>query len=171
MTIPAGQSLAVNHTGLGALFDFETSGTGTFNFAPHALFQTGPDATPLVVDTEPIKVTVTSDVKKRELFPLRRRAAQLSTPTCSDAGRLQLIKDSLSYARSLSGGAASDINTHPNGPEYTAYFGGNKQSDIWFNFDKIAGDLASSGTRKYVISDIVVAMIDLLTRFPQDLLQ
>ncbi|KAJ6629512.1 hypothetical protein B0H10DRAFT_2208895 [Mycena sp. CBHHK59/15] len=144
MTIPAGASVAVNHTGLGPLYDFETFGTGTFSFAPVTVFQTGPDHAPLQVATPAVDVTVTADVAKRELIPLERR---LSTPSCGDAGRLQILTDSLSYARSLAGGAATDILTHPNGPEYTTYFGGNTQSDIWFNMDRIAGDLASSGTR------------------------
>ncbi|KAJ7497787.1 hypothetical protein FB451DRAFT_1121542 [Mycena latifolia] len=144
MTIPAGSSVAVNHTALGPLYDFSTFGTGTFSFAPVAVFQTGPDHAPLQVATDAVAVEVTHDVAKRELVPLARR---LSTPTCADSGRLQILTDSLSYARSLAGGAATDINSHPSGPEYTTYFGGNVQSDIWFNMDRIAGDLASSGTR------------------------
>ncbi|KAJ7121293.1 hypothetical protein C8R43DRAFT_861368, partial [Mycena crocata] len=91
MTIPAGSSVAVNHTGLGPLYDFETSGTGTFTFAPHTIFQTGPDAASLEVDTSAINVEVTSDVAKRELVPLARR---LSMNVCADAGRLQILKDS-----------------------------------------------------------------------------
>lgn len=150
VTIPAGASIAVNHTGLASLFDFETFGTGTFSFAPHTIFQSGPRDVPLHVTTDAITVEVTSDVSKRELFPLHRRSTDLSTPTCSDSGRLQAITVALSYARSLAGGAATDINSHPNGPEYTTYFGGNTQSDIWYNFDRIAGDLPSSGTRKCV---------------------
>jgi len=141
-TIPAGSSLAVNHTGLGALYDFQHSGTGTFSFAPNSLFQTGPDAPTLIVDTPAINVEVTHDVKKRELIYRR-----LSTPQCSDAGRLQIITDSLSYARSLAGGAATDIRSHPNSVEFNTYFGGNSQDDIWYRLDIIAGDLASSGTR------------------------
>ncbi|KAJ7933765.1 hypothetical protein B0H13DRAFT_1951880 [Mycena leptocephala] len=144
ITIPAGSSVAVNHTDLGPLYDFETSGTGTFTFAPVAVFQTGPDHAPLQVKADAVAVEVTSDVTKRELIPL---VGRLSTPTCADGNRLQILKDSLASARSLAGGAATDILSHPNGPEYTTYFGGNTQSDIWFNMDRIAGDLASSGTR------------------------
>ncbi|GLB39269.1 putative secreted metalloproteinase that allows assimilation of proteinaceous substrates [Lyophyllum shimeji] len=140
-TIPAGSSIAVNHTGLGALYDFEHVGTGTFSFAPNSLFQTGPDAKPLVVDTPAINVQVTHDVKKREFY--RRQ----STPTCSDSGRLQILTDSLSYARSLAGGAATDIRSHPTSAEFNTYFGGNSQDDIWYRLDIIAGDLPSSGTR------------------------
>ncbi|KAJ7091931.1 hypothetical protein B0H15DRAFT_948128 [Mycena belliarum] len=149
VTIPAGSSIAVNHTALGPLYDFSTAGTGTYTFAPNTIFQTGPDADPLHVETKPVSVEVTRDVAKRELIPLERR---LSTPSCGDGGRLQVIRDSLSYARSLAGGAATDIRSHPNGPEYSTYFGGNNQDDIWFGMDKIAGDLASSGTRSIFCS-------------------
>ncbi|KAJ7661683.1 hypothetical protein B0H17DRAFT_953566, partial [Mycena rosella] len=148
MTIPAGSSIAVNHTALGPLYDFATFGTGTFSFAPVTTFQTGPDHAPLQVATDAVAVQVTHDVAKRALVPgLERR---LSTPTCADSRRLQILTDSLSYARSLAGGAATDIRSHPNGPEYTSYFAGNSQDDIWFNMDRIAGDLASSGTRRCI---------------------
>ncbi|KAG5650070.1 hypothetical protein H0H81_000892, partial [Sphagnurus paluster] len=141
-TIPAGGSIAVNHTGLANLYDFETSGTGAFTFAPNSLFQTGPDAPALIVDTPPLSIEITHDVKKRAiLYP------RLSNPQCSDGGRLQVIRDSLTYARSLAGGAASDIRSHPNSVEFNTYFGGNSQDDIWYRHDIIAGDLPSSGTR------------------------
>jgi hypothetical protein len=94
-----------------------------------------------------VKVEVTHDVQKRELVSNYRR---LSNPQCSDAGRLQVIRDSLTYARSIAGGAASDIRNHPTSSEWNTYFGGNNLNDIWYRFDIIAGDLASSGTRVYV---------------------
>ncbi|KAK7042525.1 neutral protease 2 [Favolaschia claudopus] len=149
VTIPAGSSIAVNHTRLGPLFDFHTHGTGKFKFAPKTVFQTGYDADPLKVEVDAVEVSVTHDVAKRELIPLERR---LSTPTCSNSGRLSVLQNSLSDARARAGGAATDIRSHPNGPEYTSYFGGNKQDDIWYNFDRIAGDLSSSGTRKIFCS-------------------
>ncbi|KAJ7879632.1 hypothetical protein B0H14DRAFT_3772922 [Mycena olivaceomarginata] len=123
VTIPAGSSVA-------------TSGTGTFSFAPVAVFQTGADAAPLQVKADAVAVEVTHDVAKRELVPGNARAPPLDAD------------DALANARSLAGGAATDILSHPNGVEYSTYFGGNTQSDIWFNLDRIAGDLASSGTRQ-----------------------
>ncbi|KAJ7162052.1 Metalloprotease [Mycena filopes] len=144
LTIPAGASIAVNHTGLGPLYDFETSGTGTFSFAPVAVFQTGPDHAPLEVKTAAVAVEITHDVAKRELVPLERR---LSTPSCADSGRQQVLVQSLASARSLAGGAATDIRSHPSGREFTDYFGGNSDDAVWFNMDRIAGDLSSSGTR------------------------
>ncbi|KAG6917772.1 hypothetical protein DXG01_001177 [Tephrocybe rancida] len=146
-TIPAGSSIAVNHTGLASLYDFESSGPGTFSFAPNVIFQTGPDAPAVAVDTPAVKVEVKHDVKKRGLLYPR-----LSTPQCADATRNQVITDSLASARSLAGGAATDIQTHPTSSEFTTYFGGNSDDDIWYRLDIIAGDLSSSGTRMYVIS-------------------
>ncbi|KAF5384104.1 hypothetical protein D9615_003344 [Tricholomella constricta] len=141
-TIPAGSSIAVNHTDLGALYEFEASGTGTFSFAANNVFQTGPDAAPLIVEVPAVDIEITSDVQKRLLFP-----PSLSHPQCSDAGRLQIIRDSLTVARALAGGAATDIRSHPNSAEFNTYFGGNSRDDIWYRMDIIAGDLASSGTR------------------------
>lgn len=127
------------------MYDFESSGTGTFSFSPTNLFQTGPDAPPLIVETPVVEINVAKDVQKRLLLP-----PDLSNPQCSNAGRLQFIRDALTSARALAGGAATDIRSHPNSAEFNTYFGGNSQDDIWFRMDIIAGDLPSSGTRMYV---------------------
>lgn len=94
---------------------------------------------------------MTKDVAKRSLTGLQRR---LSTPSCSDGGRRQVIADALASARSLAGGAATDIQTHPTSSEFNTYFGGNSQDDIWYRHDIIAGDLSSSGTRMCVIAPL-----------------
>jgi deuterolysin len=93
-----------------------------------------------------VTVEVKKDVARRELFP--SIGIELSTPACSNAGRQNTIASALADARALAGGAATDILSHPNGNEYNTYFGGNTQSDIWFNMDRIAGDLSSSGVRQ-----------------------
>ena len=143
--IPAGSSVAVNHTGLAPLYDFETHGTGKFNFVPNTHFQNGPEDTAISVPVDPLSVTVKNDVEKRDPLPF---SPQTSTPTCGDAGRLQVLRDSLSYARSMSGGAASDIRTHPNGAEWNTYFGGADHDLIWFRMDTIAGDLDDRAGRR-----------------------
>jgi hypothetical protein len=52
------------------------------------------------------------------------------------------------YVLSSSGGAAADIRSHPSGPEYSSYFGGDNDDTIWYNMDRIAGDLSDrSGDR------------------------
>ncbi|KAJ7249357.1 Deuterolysin metalloprotease family-domain-containing protein [Mycena rebaudengoi] len=142
-TIPAGQSVAVNHT-VASLFDFEAAGTGEFSFDANTFFQAGIDGAIVEIPTATLKIEVQSDVKKRELVPLERRQ---STPTCADGGRQNVIATALAGARALAGGAAADIRSHPNSNEFNTYFGGNSQDDIWFRHDIIAGDLASSGTR------------------------
>ncbi|KAF8067649.1 hypothetical protein FPV67DRAFT_1780706 [Lyophyllum atratum] len=141
-TIPARSSVAVNHTDIGALYDFEHSGTGAFSFVANNIFQTGPDAPALIVDAPAVTVKVTDDVQKRLLL-----APSLSTPQCSDGGKQAVISDSLAGARAMAGGAASDIRTHPTSSEFNTYFAGNSQDTIWYRMDIIAGDLSSSGTR------------------------
>ncbi|KIY62244.1 hypothetical protein CYLTODRAFT_459155 [Cylindrobasidium torrendii FP15055 ss-10] len=159
--IPAGQSVAVNHT-IGGIHDFSSFSAGTtFEVTPHAfssILSSVKDASGIVPRADPVNFVVTDNTKTDQLFnslpPKGQPQPALSTPTCSDGTKLQLIKDSLAYARSLAGGAATDINSHPNGAEYNRYFGGNTQSDIWYNFDRIAGDLPSAGTRNiYCASD------------------
>ncbi|KAG5644344.1 hypothetical protein DXG03_008641 [Asterophora parasitica] len=140
-TIPARSSIAVNHTGLGALYDFETFGTGAFNFEANKIFLTGPNTSPLVVDAPAVIVEVTDDVQKRLLL-----SPSLSNPTCSDGNKLNVIRTSLAEARAMAGGAATDIKSHPNSAEFKTYFGNNNRDDIWWRMDIIAGDLASSGT-------------------------
>jgi deuterolysin len=144
VTIPAGQSVAVNHT-VSELYHFESAGTGEYTFSTPGIFQTGPSDDALVVSVPDVKVTVTHDVARRHL--LKRKPAQ-STPACGDANRQRVLVDSLASARSLAGGAASDIRNHPNSDIWNKFFGGNSQDDIWYRFDIIAGDLASSGVRQ-----------------------
>ncbi|KAJ7589099.1 hypothetical protein C8J56DRAFT_30422 [Mycena floridula] len=142
-TIPAGGSIAVNHT-LAPLFDFEAAGTGVFTFDANTHFQASVDADVVDVPTPTLKIDVNGDVKKRELVSLERRQ---STPTCSDGGKQNVIATALAGARALAGGAATDIQSHPASAEFNTYFGGNSDDDIWFRMDIIAGDLPSSGTR------------------------
>ncbi|KAG6864215.1 hypothetical protein C0993_009234 [Termitomyces sp. T159_Od127] len=63
MTIPAGGYVTVNHTNIGALYDFEPSSTGTFTFEPIAWFQENSDTPSEVVDVPPVKVEVTNNAQ------------------------------------------------------------------------------------------------------------
>ncbi|KIY62243.1 hypothetical protein CYLTODRAFT_414870 [Cylindrobasidium torrendii FP15055 ss-10] len=158
-TIPAGQSVAVNHT-IGGIHDFSSFSAGSsFQLTPHAfnsILSSPSDESGIVARAEPVSFKVTNSTSTTQLFSSLGAKGGLhtatSTPVCSDGTKLQLIKDSLTYARSLAGGAATDINSHPNGAEYNRYFGGNTQSDIWWNFDRIAGDY-SSDRNIYCASD------------------
>ncbi|KAJ8089353.1 hypothetical protein PM082_014601 [Marasmius tenuissimus] len=145
VTIPAGQSVAVNHT-VSNIYNFEPHGTGKYTFTPTAIFQTStPGELPLVVDADPVSVEVKDDVSFRSLVA---PTASLSTISCGDTGRAQILRDSLSSARSLAGGAATDIRSHPNSDTWNKFFGGADHDTVWYRFDIIAGDLASSGTRQ-----------------------
>ncbi|KAK7054555.1 hypothetical protein VNI00_003754 [Paramarasmius palmivorus] len=148
LTVPAGSSVALNHT-IGSIYDFSSFEPGTkFTITPRAestIYESVDDLTPLKVESNAVEVTVESDLSFNHMFS---RSAGLdpfvSTPRCSDSRKLQLLVDALKYARSLAGGAATDIRSHPTGPEYTRYFGGNNQDDIWYNLDRVAGDLTSN---------------------------
>ncbi|ESK88169.1 neutral protease 2-like protein [Moniliophthora roreri MCA 2997] len=146
LNVPAGKSIALNHT-VSSVYDFSSFAPGTkFTISPRGestIHESVDDAAPLKVESNTVEVTVESDLAFNHLFTpvesddLERR---VSTPRCSDGSKLQLLVDSLKYARSIAGGAATDIRSHPTGPEYTRFFGGNNQNDIWYNFDRVAGD-------------------------------
>jgi hypothetical protein len=79
---------------------------------------------------------------------------RLSWTRCLTPGHslvsFQFIRMQSLYAHVLSssGGAAADIRSHPSGPEYSSYFGGDNDDTIWYNMDRIAGDLSDrSGDR------------------------
>ncbi|TFL01373.1 hypothetical protein BDV98DRAFT_604672 [Pterulicium gracile] len=127
-TILAGQPIAVNHT-VTALYDFGSHGTGTFAFKPWTYFQTDIDQP--VIERHVIDVDEASG----------NRALN---PNCNDGGKLQNIRDSISFARSLTGGAASDIRNRPNSNEWNKFFGNvNNRDEIWYRFDLIAGDVGN----------------------------
>ncbi|KAG6875590.1 hypothetical protein C0993_008422 [Termitomyces sp. T159_Od127] len=93
MTIPAGGYVVVNLTNIGALYDFESYGAGTFTFVPIALFQGGPASPIEVVDIPALKIKITHDVKRRD--PYHR----LTTAECSDPYKQEVLKYSLSDFR------------------------------------------------------------------------
>ncbi|TFK97349.1 hypothetical protein BDV98DRAFT_632611 [Pterulicium gracile] len=149
ITIPAGESISVNHN-VAALYNFEEHGTGSFTFTPWTIFQTEFNGDPLTIDVDPITVEIVNDVANRELFPSdSEMGAFTSTPSCNDSKKLGIIRNGLTAARALAGGAAADIRNRPNSAAWTKFFGGNiSRDDVWWRFDLIAGDLASSGNRK-----------------------
>ncbi|KAJ8094026.1 hypothetical protein PM082_009915 [Marasmius tenuissimus] len=142
VTIPAGQSYAVNHT-VTSFYDFSSFAPGTsFSFSSSRnTFQSGVDDAPLTLDINSVDVTVTDSVSFSPFFTsLDDISTFASTPVCSDGNKRQVIVDSLKYARSLAGGAATDIKNNPGGSHFTTWFGGNNVNDIWFNLDRVAGD-------------------------------
>jgi deuterolysin len=153
ITIPARGSHATNHT-VGALYDFESSGTGTYTFTSPNIFQTksGDIAT---LEASTVEVEITSDVAKREIFTAEEGLLRrLSHPVCNDDGnKKNFIAAALSEARALAGGAAADIKSHPSSGQFNTFFGNNPTNDVWYIFDRIAGDLASSGERNLYCHD------------------
>jgi deuterolysin len=72
---------------------------------------------------------------------------ETTTPTCGDQGQQDLLATMLSEARALAGGAASDVNSHPNSQQFADFFGNNDRGAVYWEFDTIAGDLDTAGTR------------------------
>ncbi|KAF9262249.1 zincin [Marasmius fiardii PR-910] len=144
VNIPAGQSVAVNHT-VASTFDFSSFAPGSsFKFTSRSnVFQAAPNDEAITVDINSVDVTVTDSLSFQS--PFTSPSSFVSTPTCSDGGKQQVIADSLKYARSLAGGAAADIRNNPNGPRWNNNFGGNNRDDIWYNLDRVAGDQTSRG--------------------------
>ncbi|TFK97303.1 hypothetical protein BDV98DRAFT_554139 [Pterulicium gracile] len=143
--IPAGGSITVNHT-VSALYDFSTAGPGTFTFTPLD------DADWFLPSSAPsIDIEVTHDVERRYLA--LSDASSLSTPVCNDAKRKAYLAASLAEARSLAGGAAASIKKRPADAVYRSFFGNNNVNDVWYNFDRVAGDLASAGVRNLYCTD------------------
>lgn len=91
---------------------------------------------------------MTSDVAARRVFPKRELDARTSTSNCNDNAKRSDVSNSIGFARSMSGGAAQDIRDRPNSNEWNKFFGGNNRDENWASFDKIAGDLPSSGNRQ-----------------------
>ncbi|TFL03478.1 Deuterolysin metalloprotease family-domain-containing protein [Pterulicium gracile] len=147
ITVPAGGSIAVNHT-VAASYDFESVGAGTFTFdaITNLRVAEGNEITHFVLDAASVDVEVTDDVSKRSLFP-ESANLRTSTPVCNDANRRNYLAASLTEARAVAGGAAANIRQSPNSANFATYFNNHNRNDIWYNFDRIAGDLASSGNR------------------------
>ncbi|KAH8823511.1 Deuterolysin metalloprotease family-domain-containing protein [Flagelloscypha sp. PMI_526] len=139
-TIAAGQSITVKHS-LSSRFDFASTGAGTYKITASSVFQYGTNASSIAfVDTNEVTVEITSIDSEVGI--------EQTTPQCSnDSGKLSQLQGALAEARALAGGAASDTRTHPNSSPITRYFGGGNRDTIWYNLDRIAGDLPSSGTR------------------------
>ncbi|TFK97313.1 Deuterolysin metalloprotease family-domain-containing protein [Pterulicium gracile] len=147
VTIPAGGSIAMNHT-VAASYDFESAGAGTFTFnaVTNLRVSEGGEITHFALDAASVDVEVNGDVAKRTVFP-ETASLRTSTPVCSNASRKNYLGAALSEARAVAGGAAANIRQSPNSANFKTYFNNHNRNDIWYNFDRIAGDLASSGNR------------------------
>jgi deuterolysin len=140
VTIPAGKSVTVKHD-IGFNFDFVGAGVGKYTFEPLSHFQSdSSDAFVTAAQSNSVEIDVTQvDAKV---------TTATTTPTCNDSGRRDILAATLSEARALAGGAASDVRNHPNSGAFNDYFGNSNRDTIWWNFDRIAGDLSVNGDRK-----------------------
>lgn len=151
VTIAAGESIAVNHT-VATSYDFEAVGPGTFTFEVITNLQVseGDEITHFALDAASVDVEVTDDVTKRTVFP-DGSSSRTSTPVCDDGNRRQYMADALTEARAVAGGAAHNIRQDPWSGNYNDYFNHANHDEVWWNFDRIAGDLPSSGNRGCVL--------------------
>ncbi|PVF95094.1 zincin [Serendipita vermifera] len=152
VVIPAGGSVSATHENLGNLYNFESLGTGTFSFTPKTDFQVA-KADSLVQDiADTVRVTssvptvdinVASDVAKRELKVLDKRARV----SCSTSSYSSFISSSYTEGKSLASLAASYISSRGASDSlFKAYFGSQSTSKPLSVFNAVASENSSSRT-------------------------
>lgn len=133
MTIPAGGSIAVNHT-VAASYDFEAVGAGTFTFETTGNLQVfegaGSELTSYNLPAASVDVTITDDVAKRTVFPESEVSLMTSTPVCDDVNGRKFLASALSEARAVAGGAAANIRQQPNSGNFATYFENANRDEI-----------------------------------------
>ena len=132
------------------MYDFSTTGPGTFTFDPVSGFQAIgannyaraiPDsARTNTVNTRSVSITVTNDVSKRELgFEKRARV------DCSNSTKASFISASVVEGRSMALAAAAYIDSHGAGDSlFKAYFESNPTSNVTANFKAVAAENSTS---------------------------
>jgi len=134
------------------VFDFSTTGPGTFTFDPVSTFQVIglDDIVETISDTSRINIanagsvsiTITDDVSKRELS-LEKRARN----TCTDATKGPFISSSYTEGRSMASIAASYISSRgASDALYRSYFGSNPTSTVASKFSAVANENSSTRT-------------------------
>ena len=127
------------------MYDFSTTGPGTFTFDPVPGFQVmEPDnAIELnIANTRSVSITV-ADVSKRELSPGKRKLSlgKRDSVECSDPVKKQFILDSIDEARFLDSIASFFATFWGNdGALNKKYFGSNSATDIHSKWDVISND-------------------------------
>jgi deuterolysin len=145
ITIPAGGSVSAEHK-VGFNYQFDKAGAGKFKFEPLTHFQFSDDPTDiLTVPASGVEVDVEAVESKATV--------EQTTPSCADGNRQNILAASISEARALAGGAATDVQTHPNSGQFGAYFGNGDRGTVWWILDRIAGDLPETGVRTLYCQD------------------
>ncbi|KAI0755056.1 Metalloprotease [Daedaleopsis nitida] len=105
VVIPAGESITVEHD-VAPLYNFEALGTGAFEFEPVTAFRFVESQSIPKVSTKKTMVNVKTDVKKRELKTVTKRAHT----ACSDKTKSGFISSSYSEGQSLASIAADYVS-------------------------------------------------------------
>ncbi|KAJ8519700.1 hypothetical protein ONZ45_g3414 [Pleurotus djamor] len=141
--IPAGKTVTVSHP-VAPLYDFASVGAGTFSFEPVTTFQVAgaaervasiDDLTSVEASVSAVNVEVTSDVSKRDLPELNKRAVDI----CTTSSRKSFIDASYTEAKSLASIASS------------AYFGATATSRVTSILNAVANE--NSGSRTLSCTD------------------
>ncbi|EAU82657.2 hypothetical protein CC1G_12425 [Coprinopsis cinerea okayama7 len=140
VTIGAGETVTIVHSGLAALYDFASVGTGSFSFEPRInIVKADEDDvrvssfSDLTVGTSSVTVDVTDDVARRVL------------------GGLNLVekraRNVVSESRTLATAASSYVNSRGTSDSlYVAYWGTNAASRVTSVFNAVANENSSSRT-------------------------
>ncbi|KAG2012992.1 hypothetical protein CC2G_009935 [Coprinopsis cinerea AmutBmut pab1-1] len=153
VTIGAGETVTIVHSGLAALYDFASVGTGSFLFEPRInIVKADEDDvrvssfSDLTVGTSSVTVEVTNDVSRRVLGGLNlveKRARNV----CTNASRRSFIDASVSESRTLATAASSYVNSRGTSDSlYVAYWGTNAASRVTSVFNAVANENSSSRT-------------------------
>ncbi|KAH9936816.1 Metalloprotease [Epithele typhae] len=144
VVIPAGETILVEHD-VAPLFDFEALGAGSFEFEPLTTFQVvDEDARPNAykVSVKTLKVNVKSDVQKRELRAIDKRAVV----SCSSSSMASFISASYTEGKSLASIASSYIASNGANSLFRSYFGSSSTSSVRSVLNAVANENSSSRT-------------------------
>jgi len=145
ITIPAGGSLSAEHK-IGFNYHFAASGAGKYKFEPLAHFQFSANPTDVL--------QVQASAVEAEVAEVEAKVSiEQTTASCADGNRKNILAASITEARALAGGAAADVRNHPNSNQFKSYFGNSNRDTVWYLYDRIAGDLSSSGVRTLYCKD------------------
>ncbi|TFK43984.1 Deuterolysin metalloprotease family-domain-containing protein [Crucibulum laeve] len=149
--IPAGESVTVSHQ-VASLFDFASVGNGKFAFEPITNFivtgaqekaTSAAKLSKVQATSTTVVVEITSDLSKRELSQLNKRA----TDICTTASRKSFIDASYSEAKTLASTASSYVSSHGASDSlYRSYFGATATSRVTSILNAVANENSSSRT-------------------------
>ncbi|KAF8885804.1 Deuterolysin metalloprotease family-domain-containing protein [Infundibulicybe gibba] len=154
-TIPAGETVTVNHDSILRIVNFASAGAGTFTFEPITSFQVAgaQEAATALTRVEAqaaptVNINITGDISQRELQHVNKRAVDI----CTTASRKSFIDAAYSEGKSLASTASSYISSHGADTLYKAYFGATATSRVTSILNAVASESSSSRTLSCVDS-------------------